>query len=138
MPPVHAVAVLKLMRRAAKQMRAHKGGLHIQYTQHVLKLVAHAVGAAGLIQPRAREHAARQRLIFHKSVQQPVAQLVARAHLHAGQQARVHSSESHGENFATRRSASILVGAQPSRKLRPARSPGATLTAALTQASASS
>ena len=75
-PPVHHVAGGKLPRRAEKEMFAGQRRLKMHQRQHILQLVAEAVGAAGLIEPGAGAHAGVERLL-DKPWEEAIERLVA-------------------------------------------------------------
>ena len=71
-PPVQHVARGELPRRAVQQMPPHALRLLVDEGQHVLQLVAEAVGPARLVQPRASKDAGVAGLRLQKSVCQQV------------------------------------------------------------------
>ena len=81
-PPMLHVALDELPGRGAQQMRARQCRLRGGKRHAVLQLVAEAVGAARLVERRARPDAAGQRLIQQPAVQHDVHRPVRRLHLH--------------------------------------------------------
>ena len=71
-PPVLHVALDELPRRGAQEVLARELGLRHGERHHVLQLVAEAVGAARLVERRARPDAAGERLIEQPAVEQQV------------------------------------------------------------------
>ena len=65
-PPVHHVAILKLVRRAEQNVLPGQFRLVQHGDQHILQLVAEPIGPARLIQPRPPPNASRERLIGQK------------------------------------------------------------------------
>ena len=84
MPPVLHVAFdeLAAARRAA-DARARASGFEHRQRHHVLELIAEAVGAARLVERRARPDAAGQRLVEQPAVEQQVHRPIRRRHLDA-------------------------------------------------------
>ena len=88
MPPVLHVAFDELA-RGAQQVLAQRAWVRADGERHdVLELVAEAVGAARLVEGRARPHAAGERLVEQPAVQHEVHGAVGRLHLDRAERRR--------------------------------------------------
>ena len=87
-PPVLDVALDELPGRGAQQVLARQPGRGDHQRQHVLQLIAESVGAAGLIEGRARPHATRERLVQQPAVEHDVHRAIRRPDLHGAEHLR--------------------------------------------------
>ncbi len=83
MPPVHDVSFGVLVRAAVEYARPRRRAVHREQVHCVLELVPEAERPAALIQRRAREHAANQRLIHRPAVHVPVEFRIRRSKAYA-------------------------------------------------------
>src|SRR5262249_42850468 len=72
MPPVLHVSLDELSSRSAQNLRALLVRCAVDQGHHVLKLVAKAVGAAGLVESRPPPDAAAQHLVDQPAVEQEI------------------------------------------------------------------
>jgi hypothetical protein len=82
MPPVLDVALNELPRCGPENLRPCHGSLRHHERHNVLELIAKAVRAICLIQPRSRPDAAGKGLIEQPAVEQHVHGLIGCGHLH--------------------------------------------------------
>ena len=80
-PPMLHVAFDELTRRGAQQVLARECRLRQRERHAVLQLVAETVGAARLVERRARPHAAGERLVEQPAVEHDIHGTVGRFHL---------------------------------------------------------
>src|SRR5438132_9328861 len=86
MPPVLHVAFAELAAGSAQEMVAGDLRRRPDQRQDILKLIAEAVGTAGLVECRPAPEAAAQHLIKQPAVQQQVQGPVGRSHLDRAEQ----------------------------------------------------
>ena len=83
MPPVQCVAGFELMARSAQNMLPRAIGIGEQKCQHILQLVAEAIGAASLIKGSAGQDSTGQVLIGQPLVDHHVKGRIGRLDLNA-------------------------------------------------------